>query len=129
MNRFSLALAAAAISAIAATGVMALQAVGDEQGTPTQADREKLAKCLRTERDDRKCKVDPEAKQVRVDDLIACLRDHGLQPPTEPDQLKMWILRTPAAKACIEVPKDAAPAECGEKKPDVTASRSGSAPS
>jgi hypothetical protein len=131
MNRFSLALAAAAISAIAATGVMALQAVGDDQGPSTQADREKLAKCLRTERDDRKCEVDPQPKQVKLDDLLACLRAHGLQPPTEPAQLKMWILRTPGAKACIEVPKDAgAPAPgCGEQKPEVIESRSDSAPS
>jgi hypothetical protein len=119
MNRFSLALAAAAISATAATGAMALQAAGDDQ--TTAADRAKLEACLRTERDPARCKVDADAKPVVVPaELLACLRDRGLQPPADPDELKMWIMRTPAAKPCIGVvngkgPKD----DCGADKPEV----------
>jgi hypothetical protein len=127
MNRFSLALVAATTAAIAATGVMALSAVGDDQrpNTPTKADREKLQACLRAAGgDERRCKVDRVEKPgVAPAELLACLRDHGLDPPTDPVRLKMWILRTPAAKPCIDVPKDAAEvpkrADCGAGKPAV----------
>jgi hypothetical protein len=127
MNRFTLALAAATIAAVAATGVMALSAVGDDQrpSTPTRADREKLQACLRAAGgDESRCKIDKDAKPgVAPAELLACLRNHGLDPPTEPDQLKMWIMRTPAAKPCIDVPKEAG-SDCEAGKPAVPASRS-----
>jgi hypothetical protein len=126
MNRLTLALVAATTAAIAATGVMALSAVGDDErpATPTRADREKLQACLRTAGgDERRCKVDKGATPgVAPAELLACLRDHGLDPPTDPVELKMWILRTSAAKACIDVPKDVVKgppdaADCGGGKP------------
>ena len=131
MNRFTLALVAATTAAIATTGVLALSAVGDDQrpSTPTRADREKLQACLRTAGgDERRCKVDRvEEPGVAPAELLACLRDHGLDPPTDPVQLKMWILRTPAAKPCIDVPKDPAEApkgaDCGAGKPAVVVGR------
>jgi hypothetical protein len=115
-----LALAAATTAAIAATGAMALSAVG----TPTRADREKLQACLRAAGgDESRCKVDKAAKPAVVpEELIACLRDHGLDPPTAPDELKLWIMRTPAAKPCIEVPKEGA-GDCGAGKPAVVVGR------
>jgi hypothetical protein len=127
MNRFTLALAAATTAAIAATGVMALSAVGDDQrpSTPTRADREKLQACLRAAGgDESRCKVDKTAKPAAPpEELIACLRAHGLEPPTQPDELKMWIMRTPAAKPCIEVPKEAG-GDCRAGKPAVVVGRS-----
>jgi hypothetical protein len=127
MNRITLALAASTTAAIAATGVMALSAVGDDQRTPpTRADREKLEACLRAAGgDEARCKVDKTAKPgVAPPELLACLRDHGLDPPTQPDELKMWILRTPAAKPCIDVPKESGGGDCGAGKPAVVVGRS-----
>jgi hypothetical protein len=129
MTRFSVTLAAAAASAVVATGVMALQAVGDDQA-PSRADAEKRAQCLRTERDEKRCNPDPAAGKpgVAPEELLACLRAHGLNPPTDPVELKPWILRTPGARACIAEPPKEADSGCGEKKPDaVSARRSGSA--
>jgi hypothetical protein len=110
MNRFSLALVAATTTAIAATGVMALSAVGDDQ-RPTAADRIKKHQAA-------------DEPGVAPAELLACLRARGLDPPTRPDELKMWILRTPAAKPCIDVPKQEAGADCGAGKPKVPATRS-----
>jgi hypothetical protein len=127
MTRFTMALTTAAIAAVAASGAMALQALGD--GQAPSPDRAKLAKCLRGERGTANCKPDAGAAKPAVpEELLACLRAHGLNPPTAPDELKPWILRTPAAQACIAAPpKDAAPG-CGEaKRPPVSGSRSGSA--
>ena len=126
MNRFSLALVAATTAAIAVTGVMALSAVGDDQrpSTPTRADREKLQACLRAAGgDESRCKVGKDAKPgVAPPELLACLRDHGLDPPTDPVELKMWIMRTPGAKACIDVPNGPPPGDCGTGKPAVVVS-------
>jgi hypothetical protein len=128
MTRFSVTLTAAAVSAVAATGVMALQAVGDDQA-PSQADAQKRALCLRTERDEKRCNPDPAAgKPVVPQELLACLRAKGLNPPTAPDELKPWIVRTPGAQACIATPPKEAEPGCGEKKPEVSGSRSDSAP-
>jgi len=129
MSRFSMTLAAAAVSAVAATGVVALQAIGDDQA-PSRADAEKRAQCLRTERDEKRCNPNPAAGKPGVvpEELLACLRAHGLNPPTDPVELKMWILHTPAAKPCVAVPPKEADSGCGEKKPGaVSARRSGSA--
>jgi hypothetical protein len=44
--------------------------------------------------DDAIQKCAPDAKKgdsIGVEQLTACLRDHGLQPPTAPDQLKDWL--------------------------------------
>ena len=136
MNRFSLAVTAAVVSATAATGVMAFSALGDDQRpvTPTAADRAKLEACLRdTGGEETRCKVDKTAKPgVAPAELLACLRARGLNPPTAPDELKMWILRTPAAKSCVDVggPKKPEGGGCGDVKPATPASssRSGSAP-
>jgi hypothetical protein len=110
MNRFSLAVTAAVVSATAVTGVMAFSALGDDQRptAPTAAD---LAK-------KRQAVADP---GVAPPELLACLRAHGLNPPTAPDELKMWILRTPAAKPCIETggPKKPEGGGCGDGKPAV----------
>jgi hypothetical protein len=108
MNRFSLALVAATTAAIAATGVMALSAVGDDQ-RPSTADRIK--------------KQQAAGAGVAPAKLLACLRARGLEPPTQPDELKAWIMRTPAAKPCIDVPKEAR-GDCGAEKPAVVAGRS-----
>jgi hypothetical protein len=136
MNRFSLAVTAAVLSATAVTGVMAFSALGDDQGTPpTAADRAKKMQDAR------------EHPGVAPPELLACLRGHGLNPPTNPMELKMWIIRTPAAHACIEaagpkevkpgVPDDkqGPPGDCAGGKPAQPAdpapssSQSGSAPS
>jgi hypothetical protein len=109
MNRFSLALVAATTAAIAATGVMALSAVGDDQ-RPSTADRIKKQQAA-------------EEPGVAPAELLACLRAHGLEPPTRPDELKAWILRTPAAKPCIDMPKEEH-GGCGAGKPAVAAARS-----
>jgi hypothetical protein len=109
MNRFSLALVAATTAAIAATGVMALSAVGDDQ-RPSTADRIK--------------KQQARERGVAPAELLACLRARGLDPPTDPVELKMWIMRTPAAKPCIDVPKpEAGGGDCGAGKPAVVAAR------
>jgi hypothetical protein len=108
MNRFSLALVAATTTAIAATGVMALSAIGDDQRPST---RDRIKKHQAAE------------PGVAPAELLACLRARGLEPPTQPDELKAWIMRTPAAKPCIDVPKEAR-GDCGAGKPAVAASRS-----
>jgi hypothetical protein len=134
MNRFSLAVTAAVVSATAVTGVMAFSALGADQhpSTPTAADRAKKLQQAR------------EQPGVAPAELLACLRGRGLNPPTDPMELKMWIVRTPAAQACIDAagPKEAkpgdkqgAPGDCGGGKPAQPAdpapssSQSGSAPS
>jgi hypothetical protein len=56
-------------------------------------------------------KCQPDDKRgggIKVDDLIACLKSHGLNPPTAPDQLKEWLGSQPAetVKACgVEIGK------------------------
>ena len=137
MNRFSLAATAAVLSATAVTGVMAFTALGDDQApsAPTAADRAKKMQQAR------------EHPGVAPAELLACLRNRGLNPPTDPMQLKMWIIRTPAAQACIEAAgpkevkpgapddKQGGPGDCGGGKPAQPAdpapssSQSDSAPS
>ncbi len=51
----------------------------------------------------KKCAPDEKTGDaIGVEQLTACLRDHGLQPPTAPDQLKQWLGSQPTAtlKAC-----------------------------
>jgi hypothetical protein len=56
-------------------------------------------------------KCAPDAKKgdaIEVNKLIACLRDHGLQPPTAPDRLKDWMgsQSNDVLKACgVEIRK------------------------
>jgi hypothetical protein len=59
-------------------------------------------------------------------DLIACLRDHGLNPPGAIDQLKPWILGqldSATARAALRAcgigdgPTDGKPAQTPEKQP------------
>jgi hypothetical protein len=144
MSRFTMALAAAAASACVATGVGALNAVGDERpaGRATAADLAKFADCLRAEGVDvpsdvgtrlrewmrahqaeigdavRACKPEV-APAVAPEKLLECLRARGLNPPTAPDELKLWIARTPEARACVEGPKVAP--DCGEPKEEPSA--------
>jgi hypothetical protein len=139
MSRFTMALVAAAASAFIATGVAALNAVGDErpEGRATAADLAKLADCLRAEGVDvpneagtrlrqwmeaheaeigdevRACKPEV-APAVVPEKLLECLRARGLNPPTAPDALKLWIARTPEARACVEPAKETPP--CGEPR-------------
>jgi hypothetical protein len=122
-----MALAAAAVSAVVATGVMAIQAVGDDQA-PSRADIEKIATCLRAEGaavptdlgdgleawldshkaqlegPARRCKSRDEGKGTAPEELLACLRAHGLNPPGNLFRLKPWMLRqsgTQAGKAAL----------------------------
>jgi hypothetical protein len=136
MNRFSLAATAAVLSATAVTGVMAFTALGDDQApsAPTAADRAKKMQQAR------------EHPGVAPAELLACLRNRGLNPPTDPMELKMWIVRTPAAQPCIDADmkttdhgapgdKRRAPGDCAGTKPAEPAqpapssSQSDSAPS
>jgi hypothetical protein len=46
---------------------------------------------------------------IAVDSLVACLKSHGLQPPTDPVALKQWLASQDASaiKACgVEIGKD-----------------------
>jgi hypothetical protein len=147
MSRFTMSLAAAVAAAFVATGVAALNAIGDERpaGRATAADLAKFADCLRAQGVDvpsdvgtrlpqwmrsheseigdavRACKVDVAGKPAVVPEkLLECLRARGLNPPTAPDELKLWIARTPEARACVEAPKEAP--DCGEpEEPRATA--------
>jgi hypothetical protein len=133
MKRFLTVIAATAVAA-----AVTIPAIADsDQGDPADAT---FVSCLRTNGIDipagtrgfaikqwlvahdspsvndalKKCA--PDAKQgdpVEVTRLIACLKDHGLQPPTDPVALKQWLgeqdgdaVRN-ALKACgVDIRKD-----------------------
>jgi hypothetical protein len=49
------------------------------------------------------CKPDNPGGDIEVAQMAACLRDHGLNPPSDPDQLKPWLVQqddSAALKAC-----------------------------
>jgi hypothetical protein len=138
MSRIPTVLATTAASAVVATGVAAINAVGDDHGSAPGAARAKLSHCQRTAADRRRCKAHADGRVAPPAELLSCLRAHGLQPPTALDELKLWIMRTPAARACVPAPdKDPAGAGkpgdggdpgCGGKKPDPDSSATDTAP-
>ena len=111
MHRFLIVIAATAVAATVAAAITLPAGASDE---PTTKDP-KLVACLRDQGlaippettgdavkqwllahdgvDDavRACKTREEGPNVKVDELVACLRAHGLNPPAAVDQLKPWL--------------------------------------
>jgi hypothetical protein len=82
MSRLTITLTAAAVSALVATAIVALPAIGEDSGTPAD-------------------------KDAAFAQLVACLRSHGLDgAPASPQTLKPWLVddaRDPAVvKAALQ---------------------------
>jgi hypothetical protein len=140
MRQFRMALGAAIASALVVAAVAALDAVGADKTSAKDGEITQLVACLRDrgvdvpnltgvaldrwfarsdvpEADGRACKdaiadsMGPTevraAKAEGVDNIIACLRAKGFDPPTDPIALKRWIgeQRGGAVKRALE--------ECG----------------
>lgn len=96
MSRWTTTLAAAAVSATVAVGVVALPAVGsDSTRPPAAAVAAKRAACLESQSAE-KCKP-KSGDGPEMADLIKCVRDHGLDAPTDPVAFKAWVARTEAS--------------------------------
>jgi hypothetical protein len=96
MTRWKATLAAAAASATVAGAVVALPALGSDSTQPSAAAvASKRAACLQSEPAE-KCKRKP-VEGPELAKLIACVRDHGLDAPTDPTAFKAWVARTEAS--------------------------------
>jgi hypothetical protein len=96
MRRLWLVVAAAMASATIALAVVALDAVGADSRTATT--KQALA---------RKAAGKPD-----VDRLTACLRAHGVQPPSAATELKRWIVEHGSDPAVANALK-----QCGTHPP------------
>jgi hypothetical protein len=165
MSRLTITLTAAAASALVAAATVALPALGDDPGSPSFAaclrdhglegapsDAVQLKRWLaaKESQDPRAVKAainacrpqvtNPKpAERIDVAKLVACLRSHGLDAPSDPDALKAWFARkeaddpdalersVPDCKMKLAPPKE--PGLCGEEtgkpeagsKPDAVA--------
>jgi hypothetical protein len=96
MSRWTTTLAAAAASATVAVAVVALPALGSGSAPPSAAAvAAKRAACLKEQPAD-KCKPGA-AKEVDMAKIIACVRSHGLDAPSDPKAFKEWVARTEAS--------------------------------
>jgi hypothetical protein len=148
-----IAIIAATATAAAVAAAISLPAGADDGGQPADPDGVKLAACLRDHgaavpagAQDRElkdwiggaegrpevraalkaCDASNEKPGPPPEQLTACLRDHGLNPPSTLEELKPWLIDTvlttdagkAAAKACGVQPRQSGggagkPADCG----------------
>ena len=124
MSRLSLVVAAALASAMIVVAVTALDAVGADAPTPT------IAQCLRDRgvlphkqpslavaRTCKQAVAPPADNSTDVNQLTACLRTHGAQPPSAAGDLKRWILQhqsDPAVASALKQCGMGPPAGCGD---------------
>jgi hypothetical protein len=96
MSGWTTTLAAAAASATVAVGVVALPALGSDATRPSAAAvAAKRAACLESQPAE-KCKP-KSAEGPEMAKLIACVRDHGLDAPSDPAAFKAWVARKEAS--------------------------------
>ena len=96
MTRWKTTLAAAAACATAAGAVVALPALGSDSTQPSPAALAAKRAACRESQPAEKCK--PKLVEgPEMAKLIACVRDHGLDAPSDAAAFKAWVARTEAS--------------------------------